>query len=272
MSVTIPTDAHAIIIGAMKCGTSSVYDYLCGHPEICPCRTKEPEFFSENEKHGTKVANYEDLFSFDRSKHKYTLEASTGYTKYPREPNVPGNTYEYGILPKFIYLIRNPFDRIQSHYNFMQWDDHWTLDIIDHHQINTSNYFLQLERYKPYFPMNRVLILDFDDLKNDPSGILKTIYDFLGLSHSYFPAHYEVANRSPMSGIEKKMKNIKIDRLCSHLPASFRHTLRVALGKIFPAKQRELTKAEREYIFNQLYQSMQKLHTVFGIDTQKWGF
>ena len=272
MPDTIPTDAHAMIIGAMKCGTSSVYDYLCGHPEICSCRTKEPEFFSENERHGIKVANYDDLFSFDRSKHKYTLEASTGYTKYPREPNVPQNIYEYGISPKFIYIIRNPFDRIKSHYNFMQWDNKWALDIVDNHLVNTSNYFLQLERYRQYFPMSRFLILDFDDLKSNPSGILKNIYDFLGLSHSYFPDQYEVTNRSPVSRIEKNLKRMKIDQLFNPLPGAFKHVLRVALGKIFPATQRELTRAEREYIFNQLYKNMQKLQKAYGIDTTKWGF
>lgn len=35
----IPVDAYALIIGAMKCGTSSLYDYLQGHPEICPAVT-----------------------------------------------------------------------------------------------------------------------------------------------------------------------------------------------------------------------------------------
>src|ERR1700757_1899826 len=41
----MPCDAYVIIIGAMNCGTSSLYTYLAEHPEICPCITKEPEFF-----------------------------------------------------------------------------------------------------------------------------------------------------------------------------------------------------------------------------------
>ncbi len=77
MPNAIPRDAYAMIIGAMKCGTTSLYDYLQGHPEICSAITKEPEFFSENQDHGVQVKNYSDLFSFDNSIHKYTLEAST---------------------------------------------------------------------------------------------------------------------------------------------------------------------------------------------------
>jgi len=74
-------DAYDIIIGAMKCGTSSLYSYLLDHPQICPPIVKEPEFFSENQAHGVQVDNYSDLWSFDDTVHKYALEASTGYTK-----------------------------------------------------------------------------------------------------------------------------------------------------------------------------------------------
>jgi hypothetical protein len=102
MSNRIPRDAYAIIIGAMKCGTSSLYSYLQNHPEICPAIIKEPEFFSENQGHGVQVDNYNDLWSFDCSVHKYTLEALTGYTKYPLEPNVPKNIFSYDTGGEFV--------------------------------------------------------------------------------------------------------------------------------------------------------------------------
>lgn len=45
MPGTIPHDRYLLIIGAMKCGTSSLYDYLSGHPQLCPALIKEPEYF-----------------------------------------------------------------------------------------------------------------------------------------------------------------------------------------------------------------------------------
>ena len=42
----IQNDDFIIIIGSMKCGTSSLYNYLIEHPSICPCSIKEPEYFS----------------------------------------------------------------------------------------------------------------------------------------------------------------------------------------------------------------------------------
>ena len=77
-----------MIIGAMRCGTTSLFNYLAEHPEICPAINKEPEYFSENQGHKVQVDNYNDLWPYYNSNHKYVLEASTGYTKYPVEKGV----------------------------------------------------------------------------------------------------------------------------------------------------------------------------------------
>src|SRR5262245_54570161 len=114
----IPPDAFVFIIGAMKSGTSSLFKYLQAHPEICAARIKEPEFFSESRPHKQNLARYEDIWDYDPRTHKYVLEASTGYTAYPMEQNVPENIVKYGIRPKFIYLMRDPFERIESDMRF----------------------------------------------------------------------------------------------------------------------------------------------------------
>lgn len=275
MSNTIPKDAHVMIIGAMKCGTSSLYDYLSGHPQICPSITKEPEFFSENQGHGVDVENYNDLFPFDGSIHKYTLDGSTGYTKYPAELDVPKKIHNYGISPKFIYIIRNPFDRIQSHFNFMQKDEKWTLDVTSKHLINTCDYFLQLEQYKQYFPESSILLLDFDDLKTNPSGVLERIYDFLNLPHNYFPNGYDVKNQTRnISSFEKRIRALKLDKCLHYLPRVIKDLLKSTIIRLSPTdkRTRTLTEAERKLIFNQLKGSMCDLRKIYGFDTEKWGF
>src|SRR5688572_4882156 len=97
------TFEHAMIIGAMKSGTSSFYHYLIQHPQICPAKMKEPMFFTDYQLQKVSIDNYSDLWDFDSEKHKIALEASTGYTKYPFEPDVPRKISEYGIRPKMIY-------------------------------------------------------------------------------------------------------------------------------------------------------------------------
>jgi hypothetical protein len=274
MSNRIPRDAYAIIIGAMKCGTSSLYSYLRNHPEICPAMIKEPEFFSENQGHGLQIDNYNDLWSFDGSVHKYALEASTGYTKYPLELNVPKNIFNYGIRPKFIYIIRNPFDRIPSHFNFMQKKGSWILDINDRHLISTSNYFLQLEQYRKHFLLEDILILDFDELRDNPALLLQRIYEFLDLSYGYFPKEYKVKNPTQIkSKFEKNLSKLKLGAsLLGYVPKPLKQLGKNLLRKVSPPEKRILTEIEKEFICNELKEGMASLHRIYGFDVCKWGF
>jgi hypothetical protein len=270
----IPKDAYVMIIGAMKCGTTSLYNYLQNHPEICPASIKEPEFFSEHQVHKVNLEKYSDLFSFDSLTHKYALEASTGYTKYPSEPNVSKNIFEYGIKPKFIYIVRNPFDRITSHFNYMQAIlPSWMLKIDDEHLIATSNYFLQLEQYRQYFPQDSILILDFDDLKNAPELILKQVYNFLGISHCYFPEEYEVANPAKdKSSFEIAARRTKIAPLFAYIPTPLKQLSRSIFQKAFPPEKRVLTNFEKEFVHNKLREDMLNLQNIYEFDVSKWGW
>jgi hypothetical protein len=253
----------------MKCGTSSLYRYIKRHPQICAAIIKEPEFFSEHQNHGAHVSNYSDLWAFDGSVHRYALEASTGYTKYPLEPNVAKNIFEYGIDPKFIYIVRNPFDRIESHFHTLSVDE----SCLPQHLVDTSNYFLQLSQYRNYFPRERFLILDFDDLRRDPALIVRRIYDFLGLSHSYFPDSYRIANRTRVeTKLERSLGRLGIDAISSLMPRRSRKFARKLARKISPAARRVLTDAERRFVENELKADMARLREAYGVDVSKWGF
>ncbi|MFE4108655.1 sulfotransferase domain-containing protein [Almyronema epifaneia] len=273
MTHPIPENAYVMIIGAMKCGTSSLYSYLKKHPEICPASTKEPEFFSENQKHGVAIENYSDLWNFDHTVHKYALEASTGYTKYPTEPNVAQNIFNYGIKPKFIYIIRNPFERIASHFNYMRRDESWLANIDSPFVIHTSNYFLQLEQYTQYFPLEDILVLDFDDLKKQPQQVLQTTYAFLQLSSSYFPPAYEVKNSTPVeSKIEWSLRRLKLRPWLKQLPEPIKQAGKRLLQRTPPVERRVLTETEKAFIYRELQASMVRLQQVYGFDVGKWGF
>lgn len=273
MADRIPKDAYSIIIGSMKCGTTTLYNYLKGHPEICPSITKEPAFFAKNHPHAIQVDNYSDLWPYNESVHKYALEASTGYTKYPYEPNVPKNMYNYGIRPKFIYIIRNPFDRITSHYNFRIWDETWRFNIDDSRLINISNYFVQLEQYRKYFHLEDILILDFDDLRDNPRSLLQRIYQFLDLSHGYFPDDYKAENPTPIiTKFEKNLRMLRLYFLVNSTPKSLKKFGKKLLLRTSTPKKRILTDAEKEFIYKELKEDMAHLHHIYGIDVSKWGF
>lgn len=265
----IPSDAYLLIIGSMKCGTSSLFSYLNGHPEICRSREKEPEFFSKNGDQALKMEQYTDLWQFDEKVHKYAMEASTGYTKYPSNGDVPKRIFDSGINPRFIYIVRNPFDRIESHYNFMQSDASWGSDITDDHLIHASNYFLQLEQYRQYYPKDNILVLDFAELKENPKQLLKKTYQFLDISHSYFPPEFEAKNPTYMeSPLEKKLKSSIMGKLFDYIP----RPVKTVGKKLFRKDKRKLTGSEREYIHDKLENDIASFSLKYGFDVEQWGF
>ncbi|CAN5182884.1 hypothetical protein BH23BAC3_BH23BAC3_08000 [soil metagenome] len=277
MSVKIPKDAYVIIIGAMKAGTTTLYNYLRRHPEICAPDGKEPEYFSHFKKERKKrYDRYEDVWSqvpertFNPKVHKVVLEASTGYSKFPSSlsENVPKAIFDYGIHPRFIYILRNPFDRIVSHYNFMQNKPHWNVSITDDYLISISNYYLQLNQFRPYFPSESFLILDFNEIKENPEKLLKTVYEFLGISKE-IDIKLEPKNTTRIhSDFEKKIRTSRISSLVRFVPQPL---IELAKKQLSPPK-RKLSPEEREYIYNKLKEDMNSLHKEYGVNVKKWGF
>ncbi len=273
MSV-IPEDAYVIIIGAMKSGTTSLYSYLAQHPEICECRIKEPEYFSQHQKHGVRDKKYEELWDFDETVHRYVLEGSTGYTKYPLEKDIPGKISEYSINPRFLYILRDPFERIESHYNAGRFNPEWNRSIIDEHLINVSNYYMQLQRFRKYFHRDRFLLLDFCELRTSPEKVLRRIYSFLKLEYSNFPDFYDIENitidRTKWELTYKKLiRTVGINRI---IPEPLKKVCRRVFSKANPLPKRLLGEDERERVYGILKEDMIRLRDEYGFDTGKWGF
>lgn len=265
----IPSDAYVLIIGAMKCGTTSLFSYMSVHPSICQSKVKEPGYFSKSKRHKT-FNGYRDLWKdFDSSVHKYVLEASTNYTKYPVKSNVPENIRSARISPKFIYIMRNPFDRIVSHVNHRQSRGQGFLGVREKRFINASNYYLQLERYRRYFPIENMLLLDFDELTNRPQDVLRKVYNFLDLPLC-LPERYDIKNESlPISPNFRKLIELSDYYFPEHLRKMFRKLLLNFLPK---QTMYALTSEDRAYIHGELEKSMLDLYSVYGVNVQKWGF
>ena len=78
-----------IIIGAMKCATSTLHDQLARQPGLFMSVPKEPNFFSDDAQYARGFAWYTSLFA-DARPGTIRGESSTHYTKLPTLPNTVG--------------------------------------------------------------------------------------------------------------------------------------------------------------------------------------
>jgi hypothetical protein len=264
-----------MIIGAMKCGTSTLYNYLRRHPQICTARTKEPSYFCEvMGKPEYNQGSYEDLFIPDSPDQKFSLDASTCYSKYPGETGVPERIKNYGIHPYFIYIVRNPLERIRSHYNYMRADLKWREKINSPHLINTSMYFKQLEQYEKIFSRRNLLVLEFEDLTNDPNTCCEKVFQFIGADKIQVEkeAVAQVRNRTrPTNRKQIAIKN-NLGKYSSYFPPFIKNTARQMLNIMFPKKQHQLSANQLTSIKESLYEDMQMLQKEYNINVRKWGF
>ncbi len=202
-----------IIIGAAKCGTTSLFYYLKQHPDIKTSYVKEVKFFNKNNYYlGFK--RYRSFFPslFFKYFYKYILKrkfiTGEGSSDYLRHPIVAKRIYSLLPKVKLIILLRNPVDRAYSHYNMnvrfnldkLSFEEaiekeHELLKggidriLIDKHykkfKFNRFFYLLrgiylnQIKFWFRYFPKEQILILKSEDFFDHPPDILKKIFKFL---------------------------------------------------------------------------------------------
>jgi hypothetical protein len=96
------------IVGAPKCGTTSMWAWLIEHPNIFMSQLKEPNFFNADDKLGVRTqADYDDLFRDVQVHHTAIGEASVWYLSSPVA--VP-NILQYQPEARVIVMLRNPIE------------------------------------------------------------------------------------------------------------------------------------------------------------------
>ncbi|MBA7687062.1 hypothetical protein ES703_95522 [subsurface metagenome] len=180
-----------LVIGAMKSGTTSLYHYIKAHPEIFMPSLKEPNFFIKRDIGTRDTEWYESLFSDGRYA-KALGEASVNYTKYPHYSGVPQRIAATNKDMKLIYVLRNPFDRTYSHYLhniYAGIENEPFRDAIVRRPlyIQASLYYMQIQEYLKHFSREQVLILILDDLKHNPTGTVKRVFEFLEVDEQFVP-------------------------------------------------------------------------------------
>ncbi|WP_433527954.1 sulfotransferase family protein [Micromonospora sp. CA-263727] len=193
-----------LVIGGQRCGTTSLYHYLAGHPEVRVATGKELQFFSLHHGRGERWyrAHFPAAVPGLRS-----FEASPYYLFHPSVPQRVAAT-----LPRarFVALLRDPVERAYSHYLHTRSYGAEPLSFADalraeperlavalrrgpdtrsahtalrhHSYLARGRYAEQLERWLAYVPESRLLVLRSEDLYADPATVYAKVLNFLDLA------------------------------------------------------------------------------------------
>ncbi len=262
-----------IYIGAGKCGSTSLVNYLNQHSDIFMCPKKETFFFlpdhvRQNHKRFGAVSaldDYLDLFH-DAPPDACIGEISTNYYAYPESAQLIQSQFPN---VKLIAILRNPADRAFSAYQMFVRAGHEKTpfkDLIHSNgkYIQRGFYYRQLMPFFEVFDPAQIRIFLYDDLCKSPATLMREIFSFLEVDHSFIP---DMTNRGRVGGLPKNstlnriltqknwLRTIAANGLKLVVPLKTRQKLRSALIKtniqivsLDPESRRQLAERYREDI------------------------
>lgn len=195
------------IVGAPKCGTTALYEYLRSHPNILMPEVKEPHFFATDLGAYPSVKTLEDytkLFEEATPKHLRIGEASVHYLA---SSVAIAKIRQFNPDAKIIAMLRNPVDMVYSlHSELLDWsietvssfEAAWRMQerrrqgldlprgisaplLVQYEQM--GRFGTQVERLLSIFPRERVKLILYDDFAVSPQRVYDEVIDFLDLPH-----------------------------------------------------------------------------------------
>lgn len=210
-----PTPKYLLIGGAPKSATTSLFNYLADHPDICPANRKETYFFARefDYKHLCTVEQtaqgFASYFSHCQPGQTWWLEA-TPYTLYAPDAAqkiaalLPGAT--------MLFILRDPVERLISNY-FMQIqrqvpsvrgktveayiDDQFQMKGTLPNSLLIGRYMEFIRPFIDTLSAQCVQILFFEELRANPTAFMALLCARLGINGTFYHNYrYNVHNKS----------------------------------------------------------------------------
>lgn len=205
MSSMIDIKPNLFVIGAPKCGTTSVANWLSQHPDIFMSKDKEPHYFYSPRHKERNLQDYLSNFFEAGAEVKYVGEASVWYLF---SGIAAKKIMDFNSDSRFIVCIRNPIEMAPSLHAQMVYNGHeketcfakaWELS--DKRESGFPEKIFNLENGDPthmsyrkacklgsqvenllkFVPRERIHFVVMDDIKSSPSSVWNGIQAFLGL-------------------------------------------------------------------------------------------
>ncbi len=213
-----------IIIGATKCGTSSLYKYLSYHPQLLLSHKKELDFFGKNYDYGMAwyLAHFPTITDRDNL---FTGEATPNYLRFP---SIAERIKTHCPQTKLIVLLRDPADRaISWHHHKINTglttgslEDAIAIELKQLENISevelaqggyrkvdniySSLYYYQLQPWLKHFPREQLLFLKSEDFYRNTAEVMAQVFNFIGVVPQKL-AQYFTVNKGFYSKVDESI-------------------------------------------------------------------
>lgn len=207
------------IVGAPKCGTTSLHEYLQRHPDVFMPFYKEPHYFGSDlqgsrfRQFRNKPERYLKLFRDVRGETRIG-ESSPWYLVSRR---AAAEIHAYDPDAKIIIMLRNPVDMMYSMWAQFRYSGNEQIEdfeaalaaqaerrrggrirraahcVTGLFYYDMARYCEQVQRYFDVFGAENVQVIIFDDFTADTRGVYRAALDFLGIN-SRFETSFDIVN------------------------------------------------------------------------------
>jgi hypothetical protein len=252
--------ATLMILGAARCGTSSLHELLRRHPEVCASEPKEPFFFEDRSEYEQGIEHYRRSYFPHWHGQRVVVEGRAANMVLPYvAPRIKATFPE----ARFVVALRDPVRRAYSHWalkhalalesrdfeaaiaqtrrrletgNPLDGPDGerlWRAAIRRHPPhvgydvyVEAGQYAHHLKRFFAIFPRERFFIVCLEEIERHPADVARRLFQFAGLDPA--PAPVRLPHRNASSQVGSRFLH-RIDHalhLHSALPLSWRRWVR----------------------------------------------
>lgn len=201
------TKPNFFIVGAPKCGTSALFEYLSDHSQIFVPLHKEPHYFADDYRGDTGVFSQKEAYLslFKKADPTQHLAFGEGSVFYLSSNSAIANIAQFNPQSRIIIMLRHPVEMLQSLHKQLsyvteedqpEFSEAWALQEkrakgeclppsclvpmrLQYGRV--ARYGSQLQNVFQHFPKSQVKIILYEDFRKDVKGTYQATLDFLGL-------------------------------------------------------------------------------------------
>lgn len=221
---------NAVVIGAMKAGTSALHRSLDRHPEIAMSQPKELNFFF-GPAAGDSSGDWSPQGNWHRGLDWYAGhfpdtarvrgESSPGYTS-PDHPEAPERMAAVVPDAHLVYLVRDPIARAVSQFRHHRRDGAERRPIAealrdpDSQYVSRSRYAERVAPYLRCFPRSQLTVVVSERLRDAPRETLAALFAALRIDDTFWdPAmsRPEHTAGTPAPSLDGRLRDALVERL-----------------------------------------------------------